>query len=43
MYTDDELKKNKYFILKAMKINKKALIYADDELKKDRNFILDAL
>jgi heterodisulfide reductase subunit C len=39
----DHLKKDKKFILKAVKLNGRALEYADDSLKKDKDVVLAAI
>ena len=40
---DDLLKKDKEFVLAAVKEDGRALEYADDSLKKDKEFILAAV
>tara|TARA_B100001123_G_C14852037_1_gene844479 strand:+ start:161 stop:676 length:516 start_codon:yes stop_codon:yes gene_type:complete len=42
-YVDDSLKKDKEFILKALKQNWSALSYASDSLRKDKEFVLKAV
>jgi len=43
MKIDKSFKKDKDFVLDAIKIDAKALLYVDDSLNHDKSFILKAL